>query len=233
MSVIGSSFGVVGESVDDLVDNNQQLAEMLATLAPGGSLTDTFFTFTLSLIGVAVSGFVVQATLRMRHEEATGRLEPILSTATTRWRWMASHLVIAMGGSLVLLTVVGASVGVAYVGATGAEVSEVFRIIGGALVHTPAALVLGGLVTVVFAFAPRWASAIGWTSVGFAFVVGQLGTGLGLPETVIDLSPFTHVPAVPAAEFELLPIVVLTSLAVGLHAVGVLGFRRRDLAVTA
>jgi ABC-2 type transport system permease protein len=229
-SIIGASFGVVGESVDDLVDNNRQLAEMLAALAPGGSLADTFFTFTLSLIGVAVGGFVVQATLRMYTEEANGRLEPILGAATGRLHWMVSHLVIAVVGSLVLLTVVGASVGAAYVGATGGDPSEMFRIIGGALVHAPAALVLGGLVTVVFAFAPRWTSAIGWASVGFAFVIGQLGTGLGLPEAVIDLSPFTHVPAVPAAEFELLPMMTLTALALTLHAVGMLGCRRRDLA---
>jgi ABC-2 type transport system permease protein len=232
-SVVGSSFGVVGESVDDLVDNNQQLAEMLATLVPGGSLTDTFFAFVLSLVGVAVSGFVVQATLRMRSEEASGRLEPVLATATARLRWMASHLVIAVVGSLALLTVTGASVGAAYVGASGEEAAEVLRIVAAALVQTPAALVLGGLVTAAFAFVPRWASAIGWSSVGFAFVIGQLGGGLGLPQLVIDLSPFTHVPAIPAAEFELLPIAVLTTLAIALHAVGMIGFRRRDLAVLA
>jgi ABC-2 type transport system permease protein len=233
LSVIGSSFGGVGESVDELVDNNGQLAELLAGLDSSGSLTDTFFAFTLGLLGVAVSGFVVQATLRMRTEEANGRLEPILGTATARLRWMASHLVITVGGSLALLVVAGASVGVAYVGATGAEVSEVLRLVGAALVQAPAALVLGGLTTVVFAFAPRWASAIGWASVGFAFVIGQLGAGLGLPQTVIDLSPFTHVPAMPAARFELVPIAVLASLAVTLHFVGILGFRRRDLAVSA
>lgn len=233
LSVIGSSFGVVGESVDELVANNDQLAEMLATLAPAGSLTDTFFAFTLSLIGIAVGGFVVQAMLRMRSEEAGGRLEPILATATARQRWMASHVVIAVAGSVALLTVVGASVGVAYVGAAGAGVSGALRIIGGALVQAPAAIVLGGLVAVGFAVVPRWAPTIGWVSVGFAFVVGQLGAGLGLPDGVIDLSPFSHVPAVPASDLDLVPLGILSCVAIVLYAIGVAGLRRRDLAISA
>jgi ABC-2 type transport system permease protein len=233
LSVIGSSFGVVGESVDELVANNNQLAELLATLAPGGSLTDTFFAFTLRLIGIAVGGFVVQVMLRMRNEEAGGRLEPILATATARQRWMSSHVVIAVAGSIALLTVVGVSVGVAYVGAADAGVSEVIRIIAGSLVQAPAALVLGGLAAIVFAVVPRWSSAIGWVSVGFAFVVGQLGAGLGLPDAFIDLSPFSHVPAVPASDLELLPLGILSCVAIVLYAIGFVGLRRRDLSISA
>ena len=233
LSIIASSFGLVGESVEELVANNDQLGEMLATLAPGGSLTDTFFAFSSSLLGVAVGGFVVQASLRMRAEEAGGRLEPILATATSRQRWMASHLVIAVVGSVALLTLVGASLGGSFVVATGAEASEAARILGGALVQVPAALVLGGLVTVAFAYLPRWASAIGWASVAFSFVIGQLGVGLALPEVVIDLSPFSHVPAVPASDLDLLPLVLLTVVAVVLHGVGIAGVRRRDLAISA
>jgi ABC-2 type transport system permease protein len=230
LSVIGTSFGVVGESVDELVANNEQLAEMLVTIADGGSLTDTFFAFTLSLLGVAAGGFVVQATLRLRSEEMSGRLEPILATATGRLRWMTSHLGIAVAGSFALLTVVGASVGAAYVVATGAAPSEVVPIIGGALVQVPAALVLGGLAAAVFAFAPRWASVVGWSAVGFAFVIGQLDSGLGLSQAVIDLSPFTHVPAVPASGINLLPMTLLALVAMVLHMAAFLGFERRDLA---
>lgn len=44
-----------------------------------------------------------------------------------------------------------------------------------------------------------------------------------------NLSPFGHVPQLLAAEFTATPIVILTALAAVLVAVGVAGFRRRDL----
>jgi len=45
---------------------------------------------------------------------------------------------------------------------------------------------------------------------------------------VVKLSPFQHVPAMPADDFALGPLVALTAVAVALSAVGLVGFRRRD-----
>jgi ABC-2 type transport system permease protein len=55
---------------------------------------------------------------------------------------------------------------------------------------------------------------------------GQL---LDLPQWVSDLSPFQHVPQLPAADFTAVPLLVLTMLAVALTAAGLAGLRRRDL----
>jgi ABC-2 type transport system permease protein len=44
----------------------------------------------------------------------------------------------------------------------------------------------------------------------------------------MDLSPFQHVPSMPAEGFSVLPLVVLTAVAAGLTGAGMVGLRHRD-----
>lgn len=55
------------------------------------------------------------------------------------------------------------------------------------------------------------------------------GVGLGLPGWARDLSPFAHVPAVPASTMAWTPVVVLSALAVALLVLGGVGLRHRDI----
>jgi ABC-2 type transport system permease protein len=72
---------------------------------------------------------------------------------------------------------------------------------------------------------------VSWALLGLTFVILQLGAILDLPQIVRDLSPFTHVPAVPAASVSALPLVALTVVAALLCAGGLAAFQRRDLAL--
>ncbi|MDD9371490.1 MAG: hypothetical protein PV358_15320, partial [Acidimicrobiales bacterium] len=55
-----------------------------------------------------------------------------------------------------------------------------------------------------------------------------LGQLLDLPRWALDLSPFEHVPSLPAADVDIIPLVALTLAAGALTAAGLAGFRRRD-----
>jgi ABC-2 type transport system permease protein len=57
-----------------------------------------------------------------------------------------------------------------------------------------------------------------------------LSETLRLPQWTRDVSPFHHVPAIPAASFEILPLLILIAVATGLAAVGLSGMDRRDIA---
>ena len=46
---------------------------------------------------------------------------------------------------------------------------------------------------------------------------------------LLDVSPFEHVPAVPAAALSAGPLLVLSAIAVALSATGLAGFGRRDV----
>ena len=47
------------------------------------------------------------------------------------------------------------------------------------------------------AMTPTWAPAIGWSALALTFGLGELGRTVGLPDWLIQLSPFAHVPQPP------------------------------------
>ncbi|WP_024286839.1 ABC transporter permease [Cellulomonas sp. KRMCY2] len=229
----GAAFGAVGKSAEDLVADNDQMEQMLARLAPEGGIVDLYFTLLMAIIGVAAAGYTVQALLRMRAEEATGRLEPVLSTAAGRTRWLAGHVVIAAGGTTAILVLSGLAGGLVYGSVTGSWAAGVSDLLGAALVQVPAALALGALVLALFGLLPRWAGSLAWAALAVALVMGQLGALLDLPQWLLNVSPFTHVPRVPAEAFSATPVVWLVAVTIALGAVGFAAFRRRDLAIGA
>jgi len=224
----GAVLGAVADEVDRMTEGNEQLAELIRQMGGSAALIDAFLAGVLGIMAITASGFTVQSLLRMRAEEAAGHLEPVLATAVGRGRWMASHLTVAVLGTALLLALTGASAGLTY-GLIAGDPGQVAGLAGAALVRLPAALALGGFVVAVFGLLPRWSVALAWSALAVCLLIGQVGALLDLPQVVLDVSPFTHVPSVPVDDPEALPLAVLTAVAVVLAAAGLFGFRRRDV----
>jgi ABC-2 type transport system permease protein len=56
-----------------------------------------------------------------------------------------------------------------------------------------------------------------------------VGPALDVPQAVLDLSPFGHLPKLPGGGMEWPPVLVLTAFAAALVAAGLAGLRRRDM----
>ncbi len=224
--VTAIAYGWIAPTIDSFVANNKAFAEMMAS-AGVGSLTDTYFATSLRVVALIASGFAIQAALRMRSEESALRAEMVLATPVSRWRWAASHLVIALGGSIALLAVAGLATGVSYAIA-GGPWSSVPRLLGAAVVYAPALALMIGIATVFIGFVPRFVD-IAWGLLAACFVVGLLGVVLRLPDWVQNLSPFERTPALPAESLALLPLALLTALAAVSILGGLGGLRRRDI----
>lgn len=229
----GAAFGSIGDSVEDYIADNESMRQMLQELVPGGEIVDLYYVFTMAMIGVAAGGYVVQALLRMRAEEVSGRVEPLLATSVGRHQWLASHVVIVAGGTALVLLGTGLAAGLSYGAASGRWAEGVGDLVAAAAVQVPAALALGGFVVAAFGLLPRWAGPVTWFALAAALVMGQLGTLFELPQWLLDVSPFTHVPLVPAEPFSATPVLWLSAAALALGAVGFAAFRRRDLAIGA
>ena len=80
--------------------------------------------------------------------------------------------------------------------------------------------------------ASRSAGTLAWVAPAGSLVMGQLGALLKLPQWALDISPFTHVPRMPAEAFSATPTLWLLAAAAALAAVGFAAFRRRDLTTT-
>ncbi|AEV81517.1 antibiotic transport system permease protein [Actinoplanes sp. SE50/110] len=162
----------------------------------------------------------MQAALRMRDEEQTGHAELILGTRASRVGWAAGHLLFVLLGPVVALAVEGLLAGLAF--------GEPGRVPAASLAQAPAVWVLGAIAVLLVGALPRH-SAAAWGSVAICLLVLLVGGLLGMPQWVLDISPFTHVPQLPAAGFTVVPEIVLILIAALLSGAGLTALRRRDI----
>jgi ABC-2 type transport system permease protein len=178
----------------------------------------------MTLFALTASGYAIQATLKLRSEEAGGRAEPVLATAVGRVRWAAGHLFFSLLGSALVLAAAGLATGLTYGGNSGHVARELTRLLGAALAQLPAVWVLAALTIALVGILPRLATA--------AFLLLALvGTAMQWNERVLGLSPFAHVPKVPGGAFSANPLIWLTLVAVAVTAAGLVALRRRDIPV--
>ncbi|MFI6230244.1 ABC transporter permease [Micromonospora echinospora] len=230
VAVLGFGMGLAADEVENMIGENAAAAEAISQLGGGANLVDAYLTAMIGIFALTIGAYVVQAVLRTRTEETDGTLEALLATAVSRPRWLAGHLATAVLGAVGLMVLAGVTTGFGYATVAGDPVGRVTELTGAALVRTPALLVLAGVVVLFFGLLPRVAVPLSWATLTVFLLFGQLGAVLDLPSAVLDLSPYTHVPALPSAELTVLPLAVLSGVAVVLLAVGMAGFRRRDLA---
>jgi ABC-2 type transport system permease protein len=220
----GALAGEVQRFVDDLSGAVRDWLEGIG----GASIVDSWLAVVASLVGLTVAIFAVLVVLRPRSEESAGRAEPVLATAVSRVEWVGSHLAVALIGSAVLLLVAGLGLGISASSSLG-DGSVLPRVIGATMAYAPAVWLTVGLAVALFGLAPR-ATLLVWILIAYAGLIGMFADLLGLPDWTVDLSPFGHVPLLPAVGMRWTPIVLLTAIAAALIAVGLVGFRRRDLA---
>jgi ABC-2 type transport system permease protein len=221
----GLAYGSIGDDVRSLMGDSSYSHDLFS--AGGPNLVDSFYAVAILMLVLIASGFTVSSALRPRGEEDAGRVESLLATALPRRRWFLGHLVMTLTGTLVVLLAAGLGIGVGYALVTG-DGSAIGRLAGGTFAQLPGVLVLGALAHLMAGLAPRWAQ-LSWLVVGFCAVVLLFGEVLRFPHWVLDVSPFSHLAAVPAASMSWEPFAWLAAIAVAVGALGVLAFDRRDV----
>jgi ABC-2 type transport system permease protein len=131
-------------------------------------------------------------------------------------------------GTVLVIGAAGLGAGVADALVTG-DSGQVWPLLQGALAYLPAAFALAGLAFLLFGWLPRTAAAVSWGVLAVCVVIGWLGEAISLPDSVIDLSPYTQMPQVPVDPFAWTPVLVAGGLALALAAAGAVGLRRRDI----
>jgi ABC-2 type transport system permease protein len=225
-TLLGLVLGGIASSIGDLA-NSQGARDIFTKLGGTQALTDAFLAAEFGFIGIFVSAYGIQAAMRLRTEETAQRAEPLLATRVGRVRWAFSHIVIALAGTTLIVVAGGLTAGLSY-GATVDDMGQVGRLLGAALVQLPAAWLLTAIVVAAFGLAPRLIMA-GWAALVVFLLLGELGPAFGLSQPVMDISPYAHVPKLPAAEMSVTPVAWLLGLAVALAAAGLVGLRRRDI----
>jgi ABC-2 type transport system permease protein len=227
----GLAMGAMSQSLAEVITDNPRLSDLIEQLGGSSVVVNAFSASMLSLLAMVAAAFAIQATLVLRNEESTGHAEVVLATQVTRLRWWGSHVAYAIGGPAVLMVVAGVCMGLAHGVDIGDVSGQVTSLLGASLAQLPAIWVVGGLAGVLFGWLPRW-TVWAWAALMMFVLIGQFGRLLHLWGWVLDLSPFSHVPNLPGAEFNVAAasdLVALSVLAAVLAAASAVGIRRRDI----
>lgn len=223
-------LGSIADSIGQLLGSSQRVVQLFQRMGGGQpQIVDAYLAACMNILGIVVACYAVQTTLRLRTEEAGGRLEPILATGTARLRWAASHLLYPVAGSALLLGLCGLGVGLVNGARTGRLADQLAQSASAGLIQVTAVWVLVGLTLAVYGLAPRAAAAVGWSAVAVCVLLQELGPILELGHWITDVSPFDQVPRAPGVAISEQPLLIMTAVAVTLCALGLAAFRRRDL----
>ena len=89
-------------------------------------------------------------------------------------------------------------------------------------------LVLAGFAWLGYGLHPRLV-LVGWLALAYCAVVMLFGELLQMPGWMTGLSPFTHLPELPAGDFSWPPVAATLAVAAVLGLGGLLALRRRDV----
>jgi ABC-2 type transport system permease protein len=224
--LLGAAYGSFGDAIEQYIADNPEVANFF----PGGAanIVNSYLAFTMLFCALITAAYGVTSALRARGEEASGRAEPVLATATSRASWLSSHLIVAMAGSAVVLVAAGLGQGLSYAQAIS-DTSQIPRMMGVGLVYVPAVWLIIGLAVLGFGWLPRAASAIAWTALGLCFFIALFADLVDLPAWLRNASPFAQTPEAPLESVTATPLLGIAAVVAVLLAGGFVGFRRRDV----
>jgi ABC-2 type transport system permease protein len=227
-AVIGVVFGFVATTVSNLLTANPQMMDFFNRLGGGARPSDVVFTLYFVAFGPVIAVYAISSVLRLRSQETDWLADPVLATSVSRTRWASSHLLVAALGQVAVLAALGLGSGLTYGLSSGGVARELPRVLAAALAYLPAVWVMGAVTTAFFGLLPRLTVG-GWAAL-VVVVFLELGWELQqISRTVYDLSPFAHVPKVLVGQGPGWPLLGLFAVALALTAIGLVGFRRRDV----
>lgn len=233
VSLVG--FGLIFGTLTEQIQQVQgPAADWYEQMGGSPQIVDAYQASFVAMAGMFASIYVVQVLLHMWVDESGGTLEAVLATGVSRTRWIAGHAATATAGAMLLVLAFSVSMGLATGVVLGDTPTQVRELAMGGLVQLPAILVVGGVCVTLVAVVPHWAVPLSWTLLIGSLVLGPMfGPTLKLPQWTQDLSPFTHIPKVPATSLTAAPLLALAAVAATLLLAAIAVLRRRNLGLPA
>ena len=210
-----ASSSILDKIGGDLVKHAQHVGSSIYA----GVIFLMFMTFVMAYVATAMSS--------VREQEADGLLDNLVVRSVRRQSWLAGRVLIvtviacAAGGLAGLGFWLGASTQHSGLG-LGALV------LAGANAAAPG-LALLGVTVLVFGFAPRWTSVVGYGLLAWGFLLEMLGSAVGINHWVMDTSLLHHVALAPVTDPDWRVVVSYVLGGLALALVGGWRFSSRDL----
>lgn len=228
MALAALILGSLSLTFATLFRSQPALGEILSKMGSGSNqMVVSFHTAMLSMLTTLIALAGVSMMNRLRTEEIAGRAELMLSTATSRTRLLASHAVVAIGTSVVLLLAVGVLLPLVQ-GVHDGSGHLPWQMFQAAAAFVPGVLLVIGLAVALIGCIPR-GMALAWAVIGWTMVDAWLFPVLNLPTWITRLQPWGHLPHLPTDPMTWTAVVVETAIAIVLLGVGSVGWSRRHI----
>lgn len=232
--LFGWGFGILALGTIDglftqaMLDAGDAMPPELAAVFGSEQLLDGYVGYLASFTAILASAYVVYAVQTLRTEEITGHADAVLATSVSRPGWLSAHVLVIAVGSMGILLLTGLGTGFAAAAVTG-EAELIGELVIAHLATAPAILIVLGITAGFFGLLPRLMALVGWLAVAVVALVDLFGELLDLPEWFRGLSPLWHLANVPVEPFEPEPFYFVLGLAAVTVAIGLVGFRRREI----
>ncbi len=238
VSVIGWTVGIVisalgmgalSTTVDSAFTDQPQILDMLRKLGGGTDvIRNAFFQAMLGIMATVVTIAGIMLLSRLRSEETDGHSEVMLSTATTRWRYALSLLVPAVLLPVVLLVVTGVLLPVMQSQQDGSA-TVIGTVTRAALVLTPGIVLVLGFAMLMLGWRPRLYVLV-WVVVGWSILASWILSLWNPPDWLLKLHPWGYLPHLPSDPMRWGAFSIELGLGLAMMALGLLAYRRRDIA---
>ncbi len=215
---------------------------VVSALSTTSALTETFGNLSgnptagLALAYLSAASYLLVTILMVmvatsmgaaRGEEASGRLDNVVSGTVSRRRWLSTRLVLIIGGATAITIIANFAVW-AVAKTQDIPVGFVSLVFGGLNVLGPVMLLLG-VGVLLYGLLPKFTSLAMYIVIAWSFTVDIVASIVKMNDVVAGTSLLHHVSLVPAATPDWLTFSVMTAIGLALMAAGVLAFERRDL----
>jgi len=230
---IAAYFLLVGAllpSILELLHTNPRFAELAAAAGMGGGheLVNVGAAVLFSMLAVLTGLYAAMRLAAMVADEKAGRWTLLFARPISRVRLVSTEIMVTVGGVVALHCSAAAAV---WSGAkiTGAPL-QLSDSLAGALNSLPVALLAAGAAAVGVGWLPSATAAIGALPVVGGFLVNVIMKTTNAPSWVVNLSPWTHLAAVPDTPPNWAATTIFLLIGAILTAFGVYGYVQRDLA---
>ncbi|MDT5137254.1 MAG: polyether ionophore transport system permease protein, partial [Mycobacterium sp.] len=229
---IATYFFLVGTTLAwllELFETNRRFAELAAAAGLGGhNLVNVIAASLFSVLAVPTGLYAAIRLGAMVADERAGRSTLLFAQPISRGRLMSTEMVVTAGGVVALHCVAAFAVwGGAEI--TGAPL-QLSDSLAGALNFVPAALLAAGAAAVGVGWLPSAVVAIGALPVLGGFLVNMVLQVTKAPGWVVNLSPWTHLAAVPDTPPNWAGVTIFLVFSAILTGLGLYGYVQRDLA---
>ena len=226
--LFGLAYGSMINEIGEQYGDNPMVQDYFVALGlDTQQLTESVIAMVVMFMALLASLFTVSTISRLRSDETSNLAENLLATAVSRIRWAGESLVFGLVMPTLILLLTGLAGGALYAADTG-NWNDMWTFTGAIMAYAPALWLAAAVAVAVFGMIPK-AMLLAWFVPAYGFFALMIAPLMGLPGWMNDLSPFEYVPRIPSVDFEAMPLIVMTALALVLIVAGLLGIRSRDM----